>query len=223
MERKIIMDERADGGRFDDFDSDGKSLPFGSSLDEAREELMRRFSECLENDSWPLVVEFALDIRVERGNLLPRIRLLPSDPPDPPPATSVRIAVAHTRECFRRAALDDFHKDVRDRRPVFESLALLVRLDHECFVQVAAQYFAERLASPENDLPGADRLAYWVGYFDDVDPELLGEVVARTRALCRRAADRLRKLLLDAIEEPECLEELGLLAAQALRDRLEEA
>jgi len=30
-------------------------------------------------------------------------------------------------------------------------------------------------------------------------------------------------VLLEAIDEPECLEELGLLAAQALRDRLEEA
>ncbi len=72
-------------------------------------------------------------------------------------------------------------------------------------------------------MPAAEPLPLFVLFVHDVDPELLPQLVTRTKTISRRAAARLCNLLLDAMDEPQCAEELGLLAAQTLRDRLEEA
>lgn len=208
---------------FTNEDAEGRP-PFGLSESELESALGWRMQECIENGTFPLEVQFALDFFADGNRLRCRTRLLPSDPPSSPrPVLVVEGVYIFRFEQFRQTVIDRLHKDVQQHKAVFSSLETLARIDRDCFFELAGEYFANRLESPENEFPAEEPLPSFVLYLHDIDPELLPALVTRTKAISRRAAARLRKRLLDAIDVPEFAEELGLLAAQALRDRLEEA
>ena len=198
--------------------------PLGSSESELEAALGRRMQDCVEKGVFPLEVQFAMDYFLDGDRLRCRTRLLPSEPPSwPEPVMVVEGIYRFHFEQFRHMVIDQIRGDVRQRRAALSNLVSLAEIDRDCFREVAAEYFSERLESPENELDDDEHLPLFVLFLHDVDPALPAEMVAGTWALSRRAAARLRGMLLDAMDEPQCADELGWLAAQALRDRLDEA
>ena len=198
--------------------------PFGPGESELESALGRRMQECIEKGTFPLEVQFALDFFADGDRLRCRTRVLPSDPPSSlRPVLVVEGVYKFRFDQFQQAVIDRIRKDVGERQAGLYSMVSLARIDGDSFCELAPEYFVDRLESPENELPEAEHLPLFVLFIHDVDPELLPQLVTRTKAISRRAAVRLRNMLLDAMDEPQCAEELGWLAAQTLRDRLEEA
>lgn len=196
--------------------------PLAGGESELEWALGRRMQECVETGTFPLEVQFALDYFVDGERLRCRTRVLPSDPPTSPPPVLVIDAVYKYRfEQFRQAVIDRLGRDVRQHRAPIACLVSLARIDADCFCELGGEYFAGRLESPENE-PPHEPLPLFVLFVHDVDPEMLSGLVARTQAISPPAASRLRMLLLNAIDDPSCADELGLLAAQSLRDHLDQ-
>ena len=215
------MDEPRQGDWNSDEDG-GDAMGLGMSRSEFRSQLTSLVERCIDADSWPLEVTFAIDLNFQRSRIVPRLRLLPSDPPSPPPMLVVNATCTFSRDRFRQMLLEGFEEDVHRHRSPLAGLATLARIDRPCFLETAANYLANRLESPENSMP-PEVLAPLVLHLHELDPELPSDLVTHTRSHSVRAARRLRDMILDAIDEHGCAEALGLLAAQALRDRLEEA
>ncbi|MBI3839912.1 MAG: hypothetical protein HY288_18470 [Planctomycetia bacterium] len=96
---------------------------------------------------------------------------------------------------------------------------LCCALPDEC-LDAAARYFASPLA----EMPcfgHHEHLPEMVIYFHRFDADKLPDLVARTCAFDRAAGDRLRAELSDALDDPLCADEIGVLGVQALRERLE--
>lgn len=204
-----------------DFSGIGKLRPHESEFEAA---LAQRMQACVRGADFPLEVQFAMDYFLDDGELRCRTRVLPSAPPTwPAPVMTVEASYRFSHEQFRDVVIERLQRGVlRDRR-VSMSLVRLARIDLDRFYDTAAELFAERLESVENELDGVERLPLFVLFLHDIHPEVPATLVTHTKARSPRAAARLRGLLLDAMDEPECAEELGLLAAQTLRERLEEA
>ncbi len=197
------------------------SKPVESELEAA---LARRMQDCVKDGTFPLEVQFAMDYFVDSDGLRCRTRVLPSEPPScPEPVMTVEACYRFHFEQFRQAVIDRIRRDVEQRRVALYSLVSLAQIDRDAFCEVAPRHFADRLESSENEFPDVEHLPLFVLLLHDLDPALPAELLTGTWALSRRAAARLRGMLLDAMDEPQCAEELGLLAAQTLRDRLEEA
>jgi hypothetical protein len=100
-------------------------------------------------------------------------------------------------------------------------LGSLCWIDQAAFLQTAAQYFAVVLdQSPET--PDRDALPILIGQLSERDVELVAEMVERTERVDSRAGRHLRAMVLDAIDDPEFADRIGLLAAASIRDRLDE-
>jgi hypothetical protein len=198
--------------------------PLESTASELEAALGRRMQHCIEKGTFPLEVYFAMDYFLDGDRLRCRTRILPSQPPCwPEPVMTVEGCYRFQFEQFQELVIEQIRGDVGRDRAALSNLVSLARIDRHRCCELAAEYFAERLESPENSLNDEQHLPFFVLFLHDVDPALPADLVTHTKASSRPAAARLRAKLLDAMQAPQCADELGWLAAQALRDRLEEA
>jgi hypothetical protein len=126
-----------------------------------------------------------------------------------------------SREKVRDMFVDALASAGDDPERAWSSLALLARLDRPCFFQKAAEHF-EKHRSDNAGLRASEWFAAFIADLHEVDVELLPQLVASVTNDDPAAGAWLRSIVVDTIVEPTCADQLGLLAVQALCDRLEE-
>jgi hypothetical protein len=175
-----------------------------------------RFFDQVERGEWPVEIDFAIDmghipiIKQRMAELNP----LPGEPPPPP---TLRGTVLLEQSKVVEIAFNSMLDQIEQGWSGVRRLGSLCWIDQAAFLQTAAQYFAVVLdQSPET--PDRDALPILIGQLSERDVELVAEMVERTE----RAGRHLRAMVLDAIDDPEFADRIGLLAAASIRDRLDE-
>jgi hypothetical protein len=190
--------------------SDDMPLPW----DESPFELF----EQLERGQWPIEIPFALEMGIEDG--LPRIavkRGADDGAPNTPERATLRGTMRLDRAQVRDILLEQLAA-AADPPAGLGLLRLLARVNRDAFLDAAAEFFAA--SSPPVE---AAQLAPFITDLHERDAELLVEIIERTRQCNRRAGEQLRACMLEAIELPECRDELGMLAAAELAEQIEGA
>ena len=189
-------------------------------------ELFWRLMEAIDRDAWPLEIRFGIDLpgSLRDSHLRPTL-LSESEDAGESEATpgGLRAVFRLTREKVQAMVVERVRAARRAGKPVLVSLCLLSRLDRACFLELAAESFAELLQTSTIALSPDESLAGLVVELHELDPELVPQMLAQTLGVDRVAGERLRGLLLEALSDLACADQLGLLTAQSLCDRLEPA
>ena len=196
-------------------------LEFGEPPD-----LFWKLMEAIERDDWPLEIRFGIELTGPPRDFHLRPTLL-SDSGDAaePEATpgSLRAVCRLSREKVQAMIVDRIRAARRAREPVLLNLCLLSRINRACFLELAAESFAELLQTSTSALSPDEPLVGLIVELHEFDPEIVPQMLAHTLFVDRVAGERLRGLLLDALADPACADQLGLLTAQSLCERLEPA
>ncbi len=181
-----------------------------------------KFVEQIDRGEWPVKVPLTVKLGIKNGR--PSVLAAGDDSDDvprapEPPALSVTVSL--DREKVRQIVLDVIESAARRGRSKLSGLALLARVDRECFLDSTARHFANLLRDTDETLRTDETLSEFLVDLHEWESELIGQCIERTAAVDRAAGDRLRSLILDAINEPPCRDELGLLAVAQLAERLE--
>ncbi len=188
-------------------------------------ELFWKFMEAIERGTWPLEIRFGIEAFGLPPNLRFRSTILSDseDASEPEaPRGGLRAVCRLSRERVQAVVVDRIRAARRAGQGVLVSLCLLSRLDRACFLELAAESFADLLRTSTSDLSPDEPLAGLVVDLHEFDPELVPRLVAHTIGVDRVAGERLRWLLLDVLADPACADQFGLLTAQSLCDRLEQ-
>ncbi len=188
--------------------SDDTPLPW----DESPFELFEK----LERGQWPIETPFALEMGIEDG--LPRIAVkhgADDGAPNTPEQATLRGTMRLDRAQVRDILLEQLAA-AADTPARLALLRLLARVDRDAFLGAAAASFTAGAQAVE-----AAQLALFITDLHERDAELLVEIIEHTRQQNRRAAEQLRASMLEAIELPECRDELGVLVAAELAERIE--
>jgi hypothetical protein len=188
-------------------------------------ELFWKLMEAIERGTWPLEIRFGIEVIGLPPNLRFRSTILSDseDASEPEaPGGGLRAVCRLSREKVQAMVVDRIRAARRAGQPVLVSLCLLSRLDRACFLELAAESFADLLRTSTSELPPDEPLAGLVVDLHEFDPELVPQLVAHTIRVDRVAGERLRWLLMDALVEPACADQLGLLTAQSLCELLEQ-
>jgi hypothetical protein len=187
--------------------------------------LFWKLMEAIERGSWPLEIRFGIEAVGLPKKLRFRSTILsePEDAAEPEAPRGGLWAVCRlSREKVQAMVVDRIRAARRAGQGVLVSLCLLSRLDRACFLELAAESFADLLQTSTSQLSQEEPLAGLVVDLHEVDPELVPQLVAHTIGVDPVAGERLRSLLLDALADPACADQLGLLTVHSLCERLEE-
>jgi len=221
MDEKQLPQRPASQTKPDESDDSEKGLriELDSVTHEEPSGFFYRLMEAIDNNTWPAVMEFGAKLRA----VPPRTPRGPRRAPPGMPALSQVISGTYTlsREQVRDMFLEKLQSAGEDGRRAVSWLSMLARLDRPCFFRAATDYFRRTHLSPGADLPESE-LAALIVDLHELDRELPAALVERLMRSDRAAGESLRSRIVDAVSEPPCAEHLGLLAVQALCDRLSE-
>lgn len=187
------------------------------------DESFYRFVDQIERGEWPIQIPCAIELSTEGGR--PRVRVKRNVSPDEqgtPERPLLRVNVRMDQAKMREILLERIAEGEKQGVSKLVGLMVMARIDREFFFESAANYFAQRLADGDDGLGDEAALAEFIVDLHERGPELIVEVVARTIAANRPAGERLRSAILEALDEPRCRDELGMLATAELGQRLEE-
>lgn len=194
--------------------------PFDDSP--AWDESFYEIVEQIDRGQWPIKLPMAVELRFENGR--PRVQVarpaMADEPADPRRMIMrVNCQVDQARLC--QIVLERIASAAKRGESQLAGLALLSRIDQECFLETAAAHFANLPHDMDDTLRDDPALAGFLQDLHERGPDLIGEMIERTGAHDPAAGERLREVVLDAINEPPCRDELGLLAVAELVARLE--
>jgi hypothetical protein len=132
----------------------------------------------------------------------------------------ITIVLEFDRARVRDLMLEQIHSPHDPEDSMLIDLIGLAPVDRECFLETAAQHFAETLRCTDAPLRRDRCLFGFVRELHELDGEVIGDLVAETMRRDRTAGARLRGVILDLVDHPEAREHLGWLAAAAITDRL---
>jgi hypothetical protein len=221
------MDDEA---RPDEFDEREAAEPFNDNpADEqcswldapSAQESAASFCDQILRGCWPIRMPMALEIYAEGS--LPQVHPLEHGRGrHRPDSHIITIVLEYDRARVREMMLERIRSPHGPEDSMLIDLIGLVRVDRQCFLETAAQHFAETLSQTDAPLR-TDRCLYgFVRDLHEFDGEVIGDLVAETMRRDRTAAARLRNVILDLVDHPEAREHLGWLAAAAITDRLQE-
>ncbi len=183
-----------------------------------------KFVEQIERGEWPIEVPFTVKMGIKNGR--PSVLAagdVSDDVPGMPEPPALTVTMSLDWEKVRGIVLDVIESAARRGRSKLSGLALLARVDRECFLDNAARHFADLLRDTDEALRTDETLSEFLVDLHERESELIAACIEHTGAVDRTAGDRLRSLILDAINEPPCRDELGLLSVAQLVEQLEGA
>ena len=144
------------------------------------------------------------------------------EPNDPPRQTIIlKAAVRLTRERVRDDFLQIILDEIADSHSGLVAMTVLPHFGHEFLLEVASEFLAQLLAL--NDFgPEQDVLPEFLVELHEIDRELIGRLIAATTVIYRQSGDRLRAMIVEAVDGPYCLDRLGYLGTAELIQALEE-
>ncbi len=188
----------------------------------ASDEVILAFVEQIDRGVWPLEVPFALENAGDFPQIKLQTRFLVSLDEPKTPHEIVRGTMRWGRARISTWMAERIERQIEQGKPPLVCLFSLCAINPQRFLSMTAEYLAstwrERAASGPK-LSDIWALAIRV---HEVDPQLLSQLVQRTRAIEDAAGNRLRSVLVDLTCDPFFADRIGLLSAAALRERLEE-
>jgi hypothetical protein len=181
-----------------------------------------RFAEQIERGEWPIQVPFAIELGFEGGRPRMRVKRDVSEddlgtPERPLLHVQVRMDQSKMLEIARESIADAEKRGLSK----LVGFTVLARIDREYFLETAAEYFSRSLTGGDDALRNDTTLPGFIVDLHERGKEVIVTLVERTIAVNRTAGERLREVIVDAVNEPPCRDELGMLAAAELVERLE--
>jgi hypothetical protein len=174
----------------------------------------------IERGEFPIEIPCTIDLPPDKLGFA-KESSQPDDAPPMPLFPPLEIILKVDQSKLREIAIEIIDEAGREGRSKLGGLALLARIDGSRFLDTAARHFADTLAEGDDSLRSDPLLGDFIVDLHERGADRLVDVVERALALDRAAGERLRRVILNAINEPPCRDALGLLAVAALADRLE--